>query len=211
MPDQLSLYNGALAICKNRYLESLTEDVEERYLLDLEYSKTLRYCLEQGLWNFALRATLLEPDDTNEPEWGDLYAFLKPDDFVRLNAIAGDPYFSVTLSEFVDEGPYWIASINPLYVSYVSDDAQYGLNMGRWPSTFERFVEYELAHRIAPHLTALSDADLKRLSSDRIDHMRDARSKDALNQPSQFPPPGRLVRARQGSRYSANDGRPWWR
>jgi hypothetical protein len=83
--------------------------------------------------------------------------------------------------------------------------------MGRWPATFERFVEYELALRIAPHLTALSDADLKRMYDMRANAMKDARSKDAMNQPSMFPPPGRLVRARQGSRYSASDGRPWWR
>lgn len=211
MPDQLSLYNGALAICKNRYLESLTEDVEERYLLDLEYSKALGYCLEQGLWNFALRATLIEPDDTNEPTWGDLYAFKRPDDFVRLNAISGDQYFSVTLYEYTDEGSYWIASVNPIYVSYISNDPLYGLNLGKWPATFERFVEHELAHRIAPHLTAMTDADLKRLDQSRLTAMKDARSKDAMNQPTKFPPPGRLVRARQGSRYSANDGRPWWR
>ena len=211
MPDQLSLYNGALAIIKNRHLDSLTEDAEERYLLDLEYDKAIRFCLNEGLWNFALRATQLEPDDTNEPEWGDLYAFLKPDDFVRLNAIAGDPYFSVTLYEYTDEGDYWIASINPLYVSYISDGASYGYNLARWPASFERAVEYELAHRIAPHLTAMSDADLQRLRAEKIEELRNARSKDAMNQPTKFPPPGRLVRARQGSRYSANDGRPWWR
>jgi hypothetical protein len=211
MPSQLSLYNGALAIIKNRALESLTEDVEERYLLDNEYTKAIRFCLNEGLWNFALRATQLEPDDTNEPEWGDLYAFLKPDDFVRLNAIAGDQYFSVTLYEYTDEGDYWIASINPLYVSYISDGTSYGMNLARWPASFERAVEYELAHRIAPHLTAMSDADLQRLRKEKIDELRNARSKDAMNQPTQFPPPGRLVRARQGSRYSAQDGRPWWR
>jgi len=211
MPSQLSLYNGALALCKNRYLESLTEDVEERYLLDLEYDKALRYCLEQGLWNFALRATLLEPDDTNEPEWGALYAYLRPDDFVRLNAISADPYFYQTLEDYVDEGQYWIASINPLYVSYISDDSSYGMNMGKWPATFERFVEHELAYRVAPHLTALTDADLKRMGDDRVVAMKDARSKDAMNQPVSRPPAGRLVRARQGTRYSASDGRPWWR
>jgi hypothetical protein len=211
MADQLSLYNGALRILKNRHLDSLTEDVEERYLLDLEYNKAIRYCLEQGLWNFALRATLLEPDDTNEPTWGDLYVFQKPEDYVRLNAIASDQYFSVTLGEYTDEGDYWVASINPLYVSYVSDDPAYGYNLGRWPATFELAVEYELAHRSAPHLTAMSDQDLVRLREEKIEAIRDARSKDALNQPAMRPPPGRLVRARQGSRYSAQDGRPWWR
>lgn len=211
MTDQLSLYNGALRIIKNRKLDSLTEDVEERYLLDDEYPKVLRYCLEQGLWNFALRTTLLEPDDTNEPVWGDNYAFLKPDDYIRLNAISADQYFSVTYDGYVDEGPYWIASVNPLYVSYVSDHELYGKDYGRWPATFELFVEYELAHRVAPHLTAMSDGDLKRLFDEKIFAMKDARSKDALNQPIQRPPPGRLVRARMGNRYSATDGRPWWR
>jgi len=211
MTDQLSLYNGALRIIKNRAIDSLTEDVEERYLLDNEFSKALKYCLEEGLWNFALRTTLLEADDTNEPVWGDTYAFAKPSDFVRLNAISADPYFSITLEAYTDEGPYWISSVNPLYVSYISNDPLYGMDYGRWPATFELFVEYELADRIAPHLTAMSDSDLKYLYQRKLEAMKDARSKDALNQPAKRPPPGRLVQARNGGRYSSNDGRPWWR
>jgi hypothetical protein len=179
--------------------------------MDDEYDKARKYCLEQGLWNFALRTTLLEPDTDNEPLFGYLYAFLRPDDYVRLNAISGDPYFNLTLEEYVDEGPYFLASINPLYVSYISDHPSYGMDMGSWPATFELAVEYELAHRIAPHLTAMGDGDLQRLDDERITAIRDARSKDAMNQPAKRPPAGRLVRARQGQRYSVQDGRPWWR
>lgn len=211
MADQLSLYNGAIRIIKQTRLESLTEDVEVRYLLDEEYDKAVKYCLEQGLWNFALRTTLLEPDTSNEPEFGYLYAYLQPDDYVRLNAISGDPYFRQTLEDYVEEGPYFLASINPLYVSYISDGQLYGYDFGRWPSTFELFVEYELASRVAPAATAMSDRDLMRLDEARITAMRDARSKDAMDQPAKRPPAGRLVRARQGERYSIQDGRPWWR
>lgn len=211
MPDQLSLYNGALRLIRSTRLESLTEDVEARYLLDEEYDKAIKYCLEQGLWNFALRTTMLEPDDTNEPEFGYLYAFLQPDDYVRLNAISGQEYFYQTLEDYVEEGPYFLASINPLYVSYISDGPLYGMDMGRWPATFELAVEYELADRIAPHLTAMSDRDLARLKDEKISAIKDARSKDAMDQPAKRPPAGRLVRARQGTRYSIQDGRPWWR
>ncbi len=189
----------------------MSDDVEARYLLDDEYNKSIRYCLEQGLWNHALRTTLLEPDDTNEPVFGYLYAFLQPDDYVRLNAISGNEYFNQTLEDYVEEGPYFLASINPLYVSYVSDGPLYGYDLGRWPATFELAVEYELAYRIAPHLTALSDADLNTLYEAKMTAIRDARSKDALDQPAKRPPAGRLARARQGQRYSIQDGRPWWR
>lgn len=211
MPSQLSLYNGALRLIKQRRLATLTDDVEARYHLDDEYNKSIRYCLEQGLWNFALRTTQLEQDTTNEPVFGYLYAFLQPDDFVRLNAISSNSYMNPTLEEYVVEGAYWLAQTNPLYVSYISDDPLYGYDLGRWPATFELGVEYELAYRVAPHLTAMSDGDLERLFKEKVHAIRDARSKDALEQPASRPPPGRLVRARQGSRYSASDGRPWWR
>lgn len=208
-PTQLSLYNGALAIIKHRPLSALTDDVEARYLLDNEFSKVKAFILEQGLWNFALRTTQLEPDTGNTPSFGHSYAFEQPTDYVRLNAISADPYFYQTLEDYIDEAGYWIASINPLYVSYVSDDNSYGGDLSKWTTLYERAVEYELAYRVAPHLTSMGGDAMQELERRRDKSLRDARSKDALNQPAKRPPSGRLVLARGGTRGSS--GTPPWR
>jgi hypothetical protein len=207
--SQLSLYNGALRIIKNRRLSTITDDVEERYLLDDVYEEALGWCLEQGLWNFALRAVLLEASTDVVPEFGWVYAFEKPSDFVRLNAIGGNEYMDPTLEQYVDEGGYWLADVNPLYVSFISNNSSYGGDTSKWPRTYELFVQHELAWRVAPHLTAMPTEQLGQLQDLRDRAMKDARSKDALNQPAMRPPPGRLVQSRLGSRTYT--GRPWWR
>lgn len=208
-PTQLSIYNGALAILKHRPLATITDDTEPRYLLDNEYAKTKAWMLEQGLWNFALRATKLEPDTGNTPAFGHSYAFEQPTDYVRLNAISSDPYFYQTLEDFIDEAGYWIASVTPLYVSYVSDDNSYGGDLSKWTTLYERAIEFELAYRVAPHLTSMGNESMSELERRKNTALRDARSKDALNQPAKRPPSGRLVQSRGGSRGSS--GTPPWR
>jgi hypothetical protein len=205
----LSIYNGALAKVRHRNLATATDNTEARRLCDSEYAKAKAWCLEQGLWNFALRTTMLESSTVVTPEFGMSYAFEKPDDFVRLNAISGNAYFNPTLEQYADEGGFWVADIDPLYVSYISNDASYGGDISRWPATFDLAVEYDLAFRIAPHLTSMGGDALVDLMKMRDRAIRDARSKDALNQPASRPPPGRLTQSRMGS--NALSGRPWWR
>lgn len=208
-PNTLSLYNGALALIKHRPLSTTTDDVEARYLLDNEYAKTKAWMLEQGLWNFALRSSMLEPDTGNTPEFGHSYAFEQPTDFVRLNAISAEPLFYQTLEDYIDEAGYWIANVSTLYVSYVSDDSSYGGDLSKWTTLFERATEYELAFRVAPHLTSMGADAFQELERRRDKSLRDARSKDALNQPAKRPPSGRLVQARGGVRGTG--GTPPWR
>ena len=210
MASQLGIYREAAAIIKQRPPVTVSDNTECARLFGYEYSNTLAYCLEQGLWNFALRSIELNSDPNIDPQFGYTYAFEKPTDFVRLNGIAGNGYFNPTLEEYLDEGAYWFASIDPLYVSYVSNGVTYGLNLGSWPATFQRFVAYELAYRTAPHLTAMEDAGLKMLYQQKVTALSDARTKDAMNQPVSRPPPGRLLTARYGSRGGLG-GTPWWR
>lgn len=205
----LSIYNGALAKVRHRNLSTATDNTEARYLCDAEYAKAKAWCLEQGLWNFAVRTTMLESSTVVTPEFGMSYAFEKPDDFVRLNAISGNAYFNPTLEQYVDEGGFWVADIDPLYVSYISNDASYGGDISRWTATFDLAVEYDLAFRIAPHLTSMGNDALVDLMKMRDRAIKDARSKDAMNQPASRPPPGRLTQSRMGS--SILSGRPWWR
>jgi hypothetical protein len=210
MTDRLSLYNGGLKILKQRKLSALTDAVEARYVLDDEYDKVVAWALEQGLWNFALRTLAVEASVDVESEFGPTYAFERPEDYVRLNAISGNGHFDPTLNDYVDEGEYWLASVNPLYVSYVSNDTSYGMNLGRWPQTFVSTVEHELAYRAGPALTAMGAREYQDLERRRDKVLRDARSKDALNQPAQRPPSGRLVGAREG--FGTRRGQtPWWR
>jgi hypothetical protein len=81
------------------------------------------------------------------------------------------------------------------------------LNLADWPWTFARAVEYELAFRVAPHVTTMGEDSFSKLEGRKIRALRDARSKDALNQGNQYPPAGRLARSRGGMRGGAGSRR----
>lgn len=211
-PTTLSLYNGALRIIKQRRLTTATDDIEARWLLDEEFEEAKAWCLEQGLWNFASRMVELEASEDEEPLFGLNYAFTKPSDYVRLVKISASPYLWPTLEDlqYTDEGDYWYSSVNPLYVQYVSNDDAYGESLGLWPQTYTLLVQHELAFRIAPHLGSFSANELVEYERKRDKALKDARSKDAMNQGAQRPPPGRLTQSR-GARSANNGGSPWWR
>lgn len=212
-PTKLSLYNGALRIIKHRPLATTTDDVEARYLLDDEYEQTLAWCLEQGLWNHASRMVEIEASEDEEPLFGLNYAFDKPSDYVRLVKISASPYLYPTLEDlqYIEEGDYWFSSVNPLYVQYVSNDDAYGGSFGLWPQTYTLFVQHELAARVAPHLGSFSANELDQIDSKRDRALKDARSKDAMGQGAQRPPPGRLTQSRGRGLFGGNNGRPYWR
>lgn len=205
MATKLGLYNGALFIIKTRKLASLTDDEKSRYTLDDIYDSTLSYMLEQGLWNHATRTVAIESSASLDPAFGYQYVFEQPTDWVRTIAISAQATFYPPLGpgEFVHEGEAFSANCDPLYLSYVSNDSGYGLDLSLWPETFARAVEYELAVRIAPHLTSMGEEAQANLEKKANRALRDARSKDALNQAGMYPPPSRLVRARTRN-FNAN-------
>lgn len=207
MATKLGLYNRALRILRERKLSALTDAVKARYALDDEYDGALDYMLEQGLWNFAARDVAAEAETSVEPEFGYDYAFEKPDDYVRLISMSAHGTFYPQLTDYREGPGYWYANANPLYYSYVSDGSSYGLNLADWPATFAEAFSYELARRIGPDLTSMSAAEARALTEDAMRALRDARTKDAMNQPAQFPQPGRLTTARGGAR--SNDRR-WY-
>lgn len=171
-----------------------------RRLLDESYDSAVLYLLEQGLWNFASRTVAIESETAVEPAFGYTYVFEKPDDYVRLVAIGDNGSLWPPIDDYLDEGAYWNANCDPLYVQYVSNDASYGLNTSLWPQTFKRLLEAYLALQIAPDPHAsISAAKLQELKDHYSRMLRDARSKDAFNQAPQRPPPGRLSRSRSGS------------
>jgi hypothetical protein len=197
MADPLTLWNNALLMLGERALLSLAEPREPRRVLEAVWPTALRYTLEQGFWNFALRSVEMVSEPSLDPAFGYPFAFEKPVDWIRTAALAANPDFSPPLTRYSDERGHWWADIEPIFVRFVSDDGDYGGDLSLWPATFERYVETHLAVLICERLTqnASKLEDLRRLEKRRL---ADARAKDAMADPPGFLPSGTWVRSRNG-------------
>jgi hypothetical protein len=206
MTSRLGLYNRALRQLGERTLANLGENIEPRRALDAAWDDGfLRYCLEQGQWNFAIRSVELtfSPDIT--PAFGYRYAFDVPEDWVRTVGLASDEYFTAPLLQIAMEGEYWFADLDTIYLRYVSDDAAFGGDLSLWPETFTQFAAAHLAEEVVGALTA-SEAKGERIKRDVRRLLTDARSKDALNESAVFLPVGGWTRARRGSTSGGERG-----
>ena len=204
---KLSLYNGALRHLGQGKLSAIDEGVENRRLLDDIYDdQAIKTVLEMGLWNFAMRTVKVEYDTSIEPDFGLRRAFSKPTDWVRTAEAASDEHFTTPLIdlEFRDEQGYWFADIDSIYVRYVSDDDEYGSDLSLWPLSFVKCFEWFLAWELTPRLAE------NKTSQDEVwkmlqDQLKNARSKDALNEGVKFPPAGGWASARGGFRRGRRD------
>jgi len=97
MSDKLTIYNGALRLCKTRKVASLTENNERIRLIDAAWADAINYCLETGQWSFATRTGQIDYTPSLEPDFGYTYAFTQPTDMIRPTAICEDEYFGVPL------------------------------------------------------------------------------------------------------------------
>lgn len=176
---------------------TLTENREPRRALDDAYDKTLEYCLAAGLWNFATRTARIEYDSDLTPDFGYRRAFTKPDDWVRTVALCSDEFFQCPVLACSDEQGFWFCDLDTVYVKYVSNDTDYGLDLSLWPETYARWVESQLALRIHKRLTQ-SNVSYDELKKESKKLLADAKSKDAMNEGPQFPPPGTWSSARRG-------------
>lgn len=210
MATKLSVYNQTLLELKQRKLSGLSEASLSRRTLDDFWDPVVAYMLAEGMWNFAMRSVAIERSTDVEPEFGFTYAVEQPEDFVRLVAISANGDFWPTLDRYHVEGSYWHVFVDPLYVRYVSNGANYGADLALWTPAFERAVVLELAHRVAPHLTGIGRDTMRDLERAKAKALSNARSKDAMEQAADRPPPGRLVTARlQGSRLSRRSRGLW--
>lgn len=200
MTTKLSLYNGALLFIGERELSALSDEIESRRLLDNVWDRDLvDTVLEHGQWNFAMRGSKLEYAPSITPAFGHNRAFEKPDDIVRLCALCSDEFYNSPLLNYNDESGFWFASIDEIYIRYVSNDPSYGNDFSLWPSSFTRYVESYLGSEIIWKLTQNYDKEetVKKKTAKR---KTVALSIDAMNSPTAFEPPGRWRRAR--TRYT---------
>ncbi len=202
MTTRLLMYNEALQLCGERSIDDLTENREPRYLLDHVWDNGgVDTCLADGQWKFALRTVLLDYDPNLTIDFGFKRPYAKPSDWVITSAITSDEYFNTPLLRYVDEAGYWYADIDQMYVKYVSNDATYGGDLSAWPQTFGDFVASHFASKIVQKLT--SDKQKRAdVLMERKERLKIARSRDAMADPTKFPPEGgwNSSRRRGGSR-----------
>lgn len=198
---QLQLYNIALGeYLGERALTSLSENREPRRILDDAWANgAVNYCLEQGMWNFGTRAAMVTNTPSISPPFGFQYAFQKPTDLARLTSICADENYSTPVLRYVEEAGYWYTDIPDIYIGYVSKDAAFGGDMSLWPETFVQVVASYLAYKVALRVTQSKQTrdDVKEAYHKNL---VDARSKDAMQQATQFLPQGSWVRSRGSAR-----------
>ena len=197
MASRLSIFNGALRALGERRLASVTEDHQSRRECDDAYDDVVANCLEAGFWNFAMRTVELEASTDVVPEFGMTYAYEKPSDWVRTYKMSASERFDPPLEDWHDEGGYIFADIEPLYMRYVSNDTDAGLNLALWPRSFVTFVELSLAMAVCLNVKS-SETTLDMLSKRLRRAKADAMAKDAMNQAVEFPPTGTWVQSRNG-------------
>lgn len=200
---RLAIYNGALQICKERMIASLTEDCEARRLLDAVWQDNgAKYCIEQDQWQFAMRTARFDYDPDVTTQFGFTYAFDKPDDWVLTSSVCSDERFRMPVTQYSDETDYWYADITPLYIKYVSVDDAFGMNLARWPQSFAEYVQAHFAGKICWPLTGnekLAQVILDPKEGIEAQRRLVAKNRAAWTQPTRYPTVGSWVRARVGS------------
>jgi len=212
--DRLKIYNGALLLCGERQLATLSENREPRFLLDLVWNDDgVRYCLEQAQWHFAMRSSRLDYEPSIEPEWGFNRGFTKPDDWVATSGIFQDESMKSPLTDYADEQGIWYAYVDEIYVRYVSDNTLYGMDYARWPATFTDYVKAYFASRIIHRLPgAASKIEWLIGPAGRPDKgylhkcLLTAKNKAAMTGPATFPTRGTWVQARHGNTRARDGG-----
>jgi hypothetical protein len=196
MTTQLTLYNDALLLCGERFLVSLAEEREPRRLLDQAWSSNaVKTCLEEGQWFFAMRTIQIDYDTAVEPSFGYNRAFQKPIDWAVTCGLCSDEFFRTPLTQYTDEAGYWYATLDTIYVRYVSSDVTYGLDMNKWPETFRELVAAHLATKIVLKITN-DENKLRVLEQIKKDCLLKAKNASAMAGPSLTPAQGNWSRAR---------------
>lgn len=203
MATKLSIFNGALLIAGERNLSNLTEAREPQRLLTQCWDNgAVNYCLEQGQWNFATRASKLDYDPAVTPSFGLARAIRKPSDHIRTVGLCSDEYFSASVN-YLEEQNYWYTDLDDIYVRYVSNDTAYGNDLSLWPQTFAEYVSAYLCSQIIHRLTG------DKVERDRVYglakmRLEDSKVKDAIAEAVQFVRRGSWAQAKQG--YSLQSG-----
>ena len=149
---------------------------ELRWAMNKAWAHSVRYCLEQGAWNFAAKRAVFrsgEAGDTNIPTEsvigitegysvppaepddpldvsGFTYSYPLPDDFRHKIWIKGDVAHDFECRH-QRLGGYMFTNNDPCIMEYVAEDS-YTTDPDNWPATFMEVVASYLALTVAPEL-----------------------------------------------------------
>jgi len=201
MTTKLSLYKGALRFAEERSISTLTDDVEQRYVLDEIWDDSfIDKVLEMGLWKFAFRTIVIDADSGyTDPLGAGWQRFTLPSDVIKIAQVSTDPSFTEPDLGYQSEGDYIYSYQSTLYIRYVSNGASYGADYSLWPGSFVTFVEAQLGFWALPRISG-SDTKKERLEEDLRKLKTIARSECALRDPTKFPPETSWNRSRRGWR-----------
>lgn len=209
MPTKFDVYNQALLRLRETPLATITEPREARYALDAFWDIVLQEMLEAGFWKFAMRTVRITKDPSVNPTFGMPNAFNKPADWVKTYMVSASEMLDVPLDEWQDESRQIFASVEPIYLRYISNSSVgYGCDPTSWTARFVKAFAFELAYRIAPKVTGASDSLMQSLESDKAIALSAALSFEALREPSKRLQEGRWNQSRRANGRSAyNTGR----
>lgn len=195
--SRLTIYNEAALALGEETLSALNEQRVFRRKCDAAWDNTnfIQFVLEAGQWQFATRTQAITYSPSVEPAFGYRRAFQRPDDFVRTTKVCMDEYLMIPLIAYQSQGGLWFADQETLYVSYVSNDGAYGLDLSLWPAHFTTFAAMHLACLVRQSMEQ-SNIQLSELETKRDIALKQALSKDAMESPTRFPPDGSWVLAR---------------
>jgi hypothetical protein len=145
MVAKLELYNMVLGHLGPSRLTGLNDNRPDRREIDAVWDGVIGGMLERGLWFFALRTQMITPDTDVEPQFGFTYAYRMPDDYRRLRLISIDEAQRLEDPDYRREGAYIFSNQATLYVTFCSDNVNYGFNLGRWTRLFSEATAAEMA------------------------------------------------------------------
>ena len=152
--SQQSVYNIALRWLEERpvalNLGGLTEQREPVRLLNAEWTNAVATCLYAGYWNFAVREVQATPDINRSPQFGFSFCYQKPTDWVRTFQMSANEQFDPLLRFFKDQNAVWYANVPLIYVKYISNDPNFGWNLGYWTPGFAEYLGGYLAYYARP-------------------------------------------------------------
>jgi len=139
-----AIYNGALTILGKPKLPTGNTDHPHRVALDTAIeSGAVTSVMEDTAWRFGNTTVRIEYDPAGAPAWGHRYIFQKPNDLHRIDGLFSDEMFRNPIKEYVDEGNAFYASVDTIYLKYISDT--WVIQPSAWPPSFSRLVSAQLA------------------------------------------------------------------
>lgn len=180
MATKLGLWNAALLELGTTTLSDTGEPVTAGRALTHIYDRVVAECLAVAPWAHGMETLAAEAD--TGPSLGYTHVFIKPSDWVSTEALAKDTTFADQLFSYYEDRRFWAADTGQINARYVSNDTGRGMELAKWPASYTRYVELELAVQACERLTQGRDLR-KTLEAQRDEAKKIALERDVFQEP----------------------------